>query len=211
MTTRGFSGRRPGADVARRLPPGQYQTSDFPVLAVSSSRSNASRTARSRRSSTMSRERVIRWMFAGRSAAISSGASKMVGLCCSSPGLRGRAADGDRGIPGAQCPDDRGIADLLCPNVGRPGLRDELLKMQAENPNLAIVLITTRGPRHRTEDFERRLDRSLLCEVSTHWGRVARHAYVCGSNAFVESATSSLVLDGVPDARIRTERFGGEH
>jgi DMSO/TMAO reductase YedYZ molybdopterin-dependent catalytic subunit len=33
MTTRGFSGRRPSVDVARRLPPGQYQTADFPVLA----------------------------------------------------------------------------------------------------------------------------------------------------------------------------------
>jgi DMSO/TMAO reductase YedYZ molybdopterin-dependent catalytic subunit len=33
MTTRGFSGRRPSQDVALRLPPGQYQTDDFPVLA----------------------------------------------------------------------------------------------------------------------------------------------------------------------------------
>jgi len=33
MTTRGFSGRRPSDDIARRLPPGQYETKDFPVLA----------------------------------------------------------------------------------------------------------------------------------------------------------------------------------
>jgi DMSO/TMAO reductase YedYZ molybdopterin-dependent catalytic subunit len=33
MSTRGFSGRRPATDAARRLPPGQYQTDDFPVLA----------------------------------------------------------------------------------------------------------------------------------------------------------------------------------
>ena len=33
MTTRGFSGRRPSGDVAQRLPPGQYRTTDFPVLA----------------------------------------------------------------------------------------------------------------------------------------------------------------------------------
>jgi DMSO/TMAO reductase YedYZ molybdopterin-dependent catalytic subunit len=33
MVTRGFSGRRPSDAVARRLPPGQYQTQDFPVLA----------------------------------------------------------------------------------------------------------------------------------------------------------------------------------
>ena len=33
MTTRGFFGRRPSDEVARRLPPGQYRTEDFPVLA----------------------------------------------------------------------------------------------------------------------------------------------------------------------------------
>jgi DMSO/TMAO reductase YedYZ molybdopterin-dependent catalytic subunit len=34
MTTRGFTGRRPGKDAASRLPPGQYQTDDFPVLSM---------------------------------------------------------------------------------------------------------------------------------------------------------------------------------
>jgi DMSO/TMAO reductase YedYZ molybdopterin-dependent catalytic subunit len=34
MSTRGFSGRRPGADIAKRLPPGQYLTDDFPVLSL---------------------------------------------------------------------------------------------------------------------------------------------------------------------------------
>jgi DMSO/TMAO reductase YedYZ molybdopterin-dependent catalytic subunit len=33
MTTRGFTGHRPSDDTARRLPPGQYRTDDFPVLA----------------------------------------------------------------------------------------------------------------------------------------------------------------------------------
>jgi len=32
MTTRGFSGRRPTSAAAARLPPGQYETHDFPVL-----------------------------------------------------------------------------------------------------------------------------------------------------------------------------------
>ena len=32
MATRGFSGRRPGAETASRLPPGQHLTPDFPVL-----------------------------------------------------------------------------------------------------------------------------------------------------------------------------------
>jgi DMSO/TMAO reductase YedYZ molybdopterin-dependent catalytic subunit len=33
MSTRGFKGRRPDAGAARRLPPGQFETDDFPVLA----------------------------------------------------------------------------------------------------------------------------------------------------------------------------------
>ena len=32
MVTRGFTGRPPEAEIARRLPPGQYLTDDFPVL-----------------------------------------------------------------------------------------------------------------------------------------------------------------------------------
>ena len=32
MATRGFTGRRPAADAAKRLPPGQSKTDDFPVL-----------------------------------------------------------------------------------------------------------------------------------------------------------------------------------
>ena len=33
MSTRGFKGRRPDAGTARRLPPGQFETDGFPVLA----------------------------------------------------------------------------------------------------------------------------------------------------------------------------------
>ncbi len=34
MATRGFTGRPRSAEAARRLPPGQYQTEDFPVLSA---------------------------------------------------------------------------------------------------------------------------------------------------------------------------------
>ena len=34
METRGFFGRRPAADVADRIPPGQSLTDDFPVLSA---------------------------------------------------------------------------------------------------------------------------------------------------------------------------------
>jgi DMSO/TMAO reductase YedYZ molybdopterin-dependent catalytic subunit len=34
MTTRGFFGRRPSPEVAKRLPPGQHLVTDFPVLSA---------------------------------------------------------------------------------------------------------------------------------------------------------------------------------
>jgi ferredoxin-NADP reductase len=89
--------------------------------------------------------------------------------------------------------------------------RDELLSIEAHDPNFTLVLTTTRGPRHRPKDFDRRLDRSLLRDILMRWGDSARQVYVCGSNVFVEAATTSLVLEAVSAERIRTERFGGEN
>ncbi|MEO8566198.1 MAG: FAD-binding oxidoreductase [Betaproteobacteria bacterium] len=87
--------------------------------------------------------------------------------------------------------------------------RDELLDVQAREPNFTFIAATTRGARHRPDDFDRRLDRSLLRQLLTRWAHTSRDVYVCGSNAFVEAITSSLVLEAVPAGRIRTERYGG--
>jgi ferredoxin-NADP reductase len=88
--------------------------------------------------------------------------------------------------------------------------RDELLSIQAREADFTFIATTTRGARHRPEDLDRRLDRSLLHEILTRWGRSPREIYVCGSNVFVEAVTSSLVLEAVPPGLIRTERFGGK-
>jgi ferredoxin-NADP reductase len=88
--------------------------------------------------------------------------------------------------------------------------RDELLNTEAHEPSFMFIATTTRGPRHRAEDFDRRLDRSLLRDVLRRWKHSARDVYVCGSNSFVEAATTSLVLEAVPAERIRTERYGGK-
>ena len=88
--------------------------------------------------------------------------------------------------------------------------RDELLNTETLEPNFTFIATTTRRPRYRAEDFDRRLDRSLLRDALTRWGHTARSVYVCGSNVFVEAVASSLVLESVPAARIRTERYGGK-
>jgi ferredoxin-NADP reductase len=87
--------------------------------------------------------------------------------------------------------------------------RDELLEIQSREPNFTFIAATTRAARHRPDDFDRRLDRSQLRQLLTRWSHTARDVYVCGSNAFVEAVTSSLVLEAVPAAKIRTERYGG--
>lgn len=87
--------------------------------------------------------------------------------------------------------------------------RDELLAMTANAAPFTFVAITTREPRRRAGDFDRRLDAAMVREVLQRWGHAARHAYVCGSNAFVATAAENLVAQGVSSAIIRTERYGG--
>jgi ferredoxin-NADP reductase len=87
--------------------------------------------------------------------------------------------------------------------------RDELLAAGENAPGLTVVVTTTREPRRRPDDFERRLDRSLLRDILARWNRTPQQVYVCGANGFVEAVTRALVLEGLPPARIRAERYGG--
>jgi ferredoxin-NADP reductase len=87
--------------------------------------------------------------------------------------------------------------------------REELLTMQAREATFALVATTTREPRRRPDDFDRRLDRTLLRAILSRWRETPRHSYVCGSNAFVEAVSTSLVLEAIPAASVRTERYGG--
>jgi ferredoxin-NADP reductase len=86
---------------------------------------------------------------------------------------------------------------------------DELLRLEADDPNFTVTLTTTREPRQRSQDFDSRLDRALTFEIIKRWGASPRHAYVCGGNAFVEAVTSAMVADGIDPRIIRTERYGG--
>jgi ferredoxin-NADP reductase len=87
--------------------------------------------------------------------------------------------------------------------------RDELIAAEREDAQLAIVLATTRGQAQRPQDQGQRLDGAALGSILERWGQLPRHAYVCGSNRFVEAMTAGLVACDVPAARIRAERYGG--
>ena len=66
------------------------------------------------------------------------------------------------------------------------------------------VLTFTREPPAGWDGHTGRLDAALVGEAAAG----AMTAYVCGSNGFVESASTLLIDAGIDPARIRTERFG---
>ena len=55
-----------------------------------------------------------------------------------------------------------------------------------------------------------RIGAELVAEVLAGFGGLPRHSYVCGSTAFVDSATRLLLDMDVPFPSIRTERYGGD-
>jgi ferredoxin-NADP reductase len=87
--------------------------------------------------------------------------------------------------------------------------RDELLAMSDRMPGFSMCVTTTREPRRRPGDYDRRLDAMLLSAILARWQRVPRHVYVCGSTPFVETVATLLTHAHVPPMRIRTERYGG--
>jgi ferredoxin-NADP reductase len=87
--------------------------------------------------------------------------------------------------------------------------REELLTRERIEPHLLFVAITTRGPRARETDFERRLDQMIARQVLDRWGQLPRLTFVCGANLFVDAVTAALITQGIPAAQIRTERYGG--
>lgn len=87
--------------------------------------------------------------------------------------------------------------------------RDELFGFGADTDAFTAVALTTRGASPRPQDHARRLDGALLQALLAQWGHEPRHVYACGSNVFVEAATSALVAQGLEPGRIRTERYGG--
>ncbi|MDM0112839.1 FAD-binding oxidoreductase [Variovorax sp. J22R133] len=86
---------------------------------------------------------------------------------------------------------------------------DELLALQEQAPNFMFVAVTTREPARRKDDLDRRIDAAHIEAILTRWDYEPASVYVCGSNRFVEAATTGLLDAGVPATLIRTERYGG--
>lgn len=86
---------------------------------------------------------------------------------------------------------------------------DEIEAMAAADPTLASIMVTTRAPKRRAQDRDRRIDADMLREVIEAWGERPRLAFACGATGFVEAVADGLRAAGVPAETIRTERYGG--
>jgi ferredoxin-NADP reductase len=71
------------------------------------------------------------------------------------------------------------------------------------------VLTTTRVPRVRAVDYDRRVDALMLEDLLARMPGPPASVYVCGSDAFVEAAAQGLIESTVSADVIRTERYGG--
>jgi ferredoxin-NADP reductase len=95
----------------------------------------------------------------------------------------------------------------------------ELDRLQASQPGLEVIHTLTRAQPPGWKGYSRRIDLNMLREVAAPLGRASPsdapspgdaqfRAYVCGPTLLVETAANGLVSLGIPDERIRTERFG---
>jgi ferredoxin-NADP reductase len=87
--------------------------------------------------------------------------------------------------------------------------RAELLALHDRRDGFELVLTLTQEAPRRPVDHGRRIDGAMIAEALDRLSGPPRHAFVCGSNAFVETAAQGLIDAAVPAGIIRTERYGG--
>ncbi len=87
---------------------------------------------------------------------------------------------------------------------------NELLQRAENEANISLFVTLTRESPVEAPFRTGRIDADLIGAVLAGFGAAPRHSYVCGSTAFVDSATRLLLDMGVPFPSIRTERYGGD-
>jgi ferredoxin-NADP reductase len=86
--------------------------------------------------------------------------------------------------------------------------RDELLELENSLPDFALALALTREPATRRTDFGRRIDAPMVADVAARLPESPGCAFVCGSNAFVDTAADAALALGLKANAIKTERYG---
>lgn len=86
--------------------------------------------------------------------------------------------------------------------------RDELHGIAAAHADFRYLTTVTRGG-NASADHARRIDRAMVDGALARLGHAPATCYMCGANAFVETAAQLLVAAGIAPRTIRTERYGG--
>jgi ferredoxin-NADP reductase len=125
------------------------------------------------------------------------GGSGVVPLACM---LRHRAARRST-VPATLVYSARTTADLI--------FGDELRALRARRDGFHFMPTLTREPSAPPGFRVGRIDAALLADALERLSGPPKTVFVCGANAFVETAADALLGLGVPPASIRTERYGG--
>jgi ferredoxin-NADP reductase len=125
------------------------------------------------------------------------GGSGVVPLACM---LRHRAARSST-IPVALVYSARTAADLI--------FGDELRAQRARRDGFHFIPTLTRETNPPPGFRVGRIDASLLSDALALLPAPPKIVFVCGANAFVETAADTLLGLGISPATIRTERYGG--
>lgn len=86
--------------------------------------------------------------------------------------------------------------------------RDELIELDEKHDGFTLILTLTRDQPVRLGDYNRRIDARMMAEVLARLPNRPAQVFVCGANAFVDAAADGAVTAGVPEAIVRTERYG---
>jgi len=85
---------------------------------------------------------------------------------------------------------------------------DELLAAEDPPSGFSFALALTREPAVRASDFSRRIDAAMVADVAGRLSSPPGSVFVCGSNAFVNTAVDGVLSAGLTAASIKTERYG---
>ncbi len=87
---------------------------------------------------------------------------------------------------------------------------NELMMRADTDPNLKLIVTVTREEKVEAPFRMGRIGGEMIADVLEDFGGPPKHSYVCGSTAFVDSATRLLLDMGVGFPTIKTERYGGD-
>lgn len=107
-------------------------------------------------------------------------------------------------------PSDVSVALLLSVSTTRQApFLDELLSIAAAQSNFQFRLAVTRQAPERDVDYGRHIDAEMITDMLAVIPEPPTGVFICGSNGFANTAADSVASAGVPNAIVRTERYGG--